>query len=61
MGLGQSVNAMARILGAFLGILLYKQYTISPYLLGAGLMILGFVFVGMAGKKMPPDEEAMKS
>ena len=48
MGLGQSVNAMARILGAFLGILLLKQYVLSPYLLGASLMIGGVVLVRMA-------------
>jgi len=48
MGLGQSVNAMARILGSFLGIPLLKYHNTIPFETAALLMALGLVLLILA-------------
>lgn len=50
LGLGQSVNALARILGSGLGIPLLKAHLTAPYFLAAGLMAIGAVIVLAAVK-----------
>lgn len=50
LGVGQSVNALARILGSGLGIPMLKANLMLPYLAGAGLMGLGAVMVLVAVK-----------
>lgn len=48
MGLGQSVNAFARILGSGLGIPLLKFQMTAPYYMAAGLIALGAVMIVIA-------------
>ena len=57
MGLGQSFNSMARILGSGLAIPLLKLQLFVPYVLGAVMMLFGAAFVAMAkrGKKSDGD------
>ncbi len=57
MGLGQSVNALARIFGSALGIPLIKFQILSPYLIGAAIMSAGAVLVWFAGKPVPSEAE----
>ena len=51
MGLGQSFNSMARILGAGLAIPLLKLQLFVPYGVGALMMIVGAMFVFLARPK----------
>ena len=48
LGVGQSVNAMARILGSAIGIPLLKFQAISPYWISAFLMSIGAIFIFVA-------------
>jgi DHA1 family tetracycline resistance protein-like MFS transporter len=50
LGVGQSVNAFARILGSGLGIPMLKASLVVPYWVAAGLMGLGAVLVLVAVK-----------
>ena len=50
LGVGQSVSALARILGAALGAPLLKYGQALPYYVAAGMMALGVVMVGIAWK-----------
>ena len=45
LGLGQSMSALARILGPVAGMMLYKQDVTYPYWSGAALMAVGILFV----------------
>lgn len=59
LGVGQSVNAMARILGSLLGIPILMYQVTAPFLLSAGLMTLGAVFIFAAvgsGKDYEPGD-----
>lgn len=49
LGLGQSVSAMARILGPWLGMTLFEHGTTLPYWCGAGVMALGLGCVSTLG------------
>ena len=49
LGVGQSVSALARILGPFIGIVLLEQKLEYPYMLAIVLMILGSLLIGLAG------------
>jgi DHA1 family tetracycline resistance protein-like MFS transporter len=51
LGVGQSVNSLARILGAGLGIPLLKIHLGLPYLLAAVLMGLGLLLVVVAARR----------
>jgi MFS transporter, DHA1 family, tetracycline resistance protein len=51
LGVGQSVNAMARILGAGLGIPMLRFALTLPYLICMALMILGLLLVVTAARK----------
>ena len=56
LGVGQSVNALARIAGSGVGIPLLRLGLQTPYYLAAGLMALGMVLVVLAargGKDFP--------
>ena len=50
LGVGQSVNSLARILGSGLGIPLLKLSLGLPYFLAAGLMGLGLLLVIVAAR-----------
>ncbi len=50
LGIGQSVNALARIIGPALGIPMLKAAVWLPYLAASLLMLLGLVLVELAGK-----------
>jgi hypothetical protein len=50
LGVGQSVNALARILGAGLGIPLLTLDVTVPYHVSAGLMVLGVVLIVAAAR-----------
>lgn len=59
LGLGQSVNALARIFGSGLGIPLLKIHPMAPYFLAAGIMGLSLFFLIPAlnkGKDYEPAE-----
>lgn len=46
LGLGQSVSALARILGPYVGIRLFDEAgATAPFLSGAGLMVVGLILV----------------
>lgn len=45
LGLGQSASALARILGPWIGAMLYDVYVLAPFWAAAGLMILGVLLV----------------
>ncbi len=51
MGLGQSVNALARIVGSLVGIPLLKAGVTYPYFFAAGLMMIGAVLVTIAARR----------
>jgi len=51
LGLAQSVNSLARIVGAFLGIPLLKAQIGLPFLSAAGLMGVGLLLVLSAGRR----------
>ncbi len=58
LGLGQSVSALARILGPLVGIVLFEWHFTYPYWSGAALMVVGMLLV--FAMKTPPllhDEE----
>lgn len=64
LGIGQSVNSLARILGPVVGIYLLGQQTTAPYWLAGVLMALGGVLVliaAKAGKDYPGDDAAPQS
>lgn len=50
LGTGQSVSAMARILGSLLGIPLFKAQMLAPYFTAAGLMAFGVFMVIIASR-----------
>lgn len=50
LGVGQSVNSLARIAGSGLGIPLLRIHDQLPYLLAAGLMVFGLIFVVIAAR-----------
>ncbi len=61
LGIGQSVNSMARILGPALGIPLFKSHLLRPYTVAAVLMSIGLILVIVAarrGRDFPQAEEA---
>lgn len=51
MGLGQSVNSLARIVGSGIGIPLLKMSLLFPYYMAAGLMALGSVLIVTASRR----------
>ncbi|MBI1309740.1 MFS transporter [bacterium] len=56
LGLGQSVSALARILGPVAGMLLFdEQHVAWPYWAGAGLMVLALLFMLATRSKSQPD------
>lgn len=50
LGVGQSVNSLARIAGSALGIPLLRVDLGAPYLVAGGLMLAGLVLVALASK-----------
>ncbi len=50
LGVGQSVNSMARILGSFVGIPLLSLNLSLPYWVASGMMLLGAVLVVIAAR-----------
>lgn len=61
LGLGQSTSALARIVGSVIGIPLLRAQIYLPYLLAAGLMVLGALLVTLAassGRDFGADEPA---
>lgn len=50
LGVGQSVNALARIVGSGLGIPLLKLNLAMPYYVSAALMVLGLILVVAAAR-----------
>lgn len=63
LGLGQSVNSLARILGSAAGIPLLMQNVKLPYYVAGGLMALGLLmilFAGTRGKDYAAEGETMK-
>jgi MFS family permease len=58
LGLGQSVSAMARILGPWLGMTIFERGTTLPYFCGAGVMLLGLVCVSMLKSPAPASTTA---
>lgn len=58
LGLGQSVSAMARILGPWLGMTIFERGTTLPYFCGAGVMLLGLVCVSMLKSPVPASTTA---
>jgi predicted MFS family arabinose efflux permease len=57
-GLAQSINSLARILGAGLGIPLLMAWELLPYYLAAALMTIGLILVIIAarsGKDFPAE------
>lgn len=61
MGLGQSVNALARIFGSALGIPLLKIQLTAPYLVGAGLMFIGTLFLYLKAKPAKDSDRQSES
>ena len=58
LGVGQSVNSLARIFGALFGIPLLKLGITLPFLVASGLMAVGIVFILLAvrgGKDFSPE------
>ena len=51
LGLGQSVNSLARILGSAAGIPLLMWHVSLPYYVAAGLMTIGLVMIIVAGTR----------
>jgi predicted MFS family arabinose efflux permease len=61
LGVGQSVNALARIVGSGIGIPLLRISHQTPYYTAAALMALGFLLVVIAargGEDFPHQEMA---
>jgi MFS family permease len=58
LGLGQSVSALARILGPWIGIALFQRAAASPYWCGAGLMGLALVLLYLFNSRPPQDEQS---
>ncbi|MCC7423579.1 MAG: MFS transporter [Planctomycetaceae bacterium] len=58
LGLGQSVSAMARILGPWLGMTIFERGTTLPYFCGAGVMLLGLVCVSTLKSPAPASTTA---
>jgi DHA1 family tetracycline resistance protein-like MFS transporter len=57
LGIGQSVNALARIVGPALGIPMLKASLLLPYMVGSGLLAIGWLLVLIAvrtGKDYSP-------
>ncbi|GIW93255.1 MAG: tetracycline resistance MFS efflux pump [Pirellulaceae bacterium] len=50
LGIGQSINALARILGPALGIPMLKAAVWLPYVAASALMLLGLIMVQIAGR-----------
>ena len=50
LGFAQSLNAMARILGSAIGIPLLKKSITLPYSMGAVLMLVTAVIIGLASR-----------
>lgn len=63
LGLGQSVSALARILGPLLGLSLCDVSILWPYRVGAGIMVLGILLVLLlrrnSGDEPKPSEGAV--
>jgi MFS family permease len=55
LGLGQSMSALARILGPTLGLTLSDNSILRPYQVGAGLMLVS-VLMTLALRKSPETE-----
>ena len=55
LGVGQSLSALARILGPMLGLTLEEVGSTLPYWSGAGLMVLGAVLVFLIRGREPDD------
>ena len=51
LGVGQSVNSLARILGSALGIPLLRIHATTPYFVAAVLMAAGLVLVSVASRQ----------
>ncbi|NLF73549.1 MAG: MFS transporter [Candidatus Anammoximicrobium sp.] len=51
LGLGQSVSALARILGSGVGIPLLRQRLEMPYYVSAGMMVVGLVLLVAAARR----------
>lgn len=51
LGVGQSVSSLARIVGSAFGIPLLKFQLSAPYILAAGLMLLGMAVVTIASRR----------
>jgi predicted MFS family arabinose efflux permease len=51
MGVGQSVSALARILGSGVGIPLLRQRWDMPYYVSAALMIVGLILLAAAARR----------
>ena len=58
LGVGQSVNALARILGSALGIPLLRIHVTTPYSVAAVLMAVGLVMVAVAARRGEDYEES---
>lgn len=54
LGTGQSLSALARILGPWIGIQLLGWSTAMPYFLGAGLILTGGVLIGRIRREPGP-------
>lgn len=50
LGIGQSMNSLARILGSALGIPLLKLNILAPFAFSAGMMVLGLLLVIFASR-----------
>lgn len=50
LGVAQSANSLARIVGPWMGITLLKRETIAPYLTASGLMAAGLLLVVFAAR-----------
>jgi hypothetical protein len=48
LGVGQSVNALARIFGSLFGLPLLTIGVAAPFSISAGLMLFGAIFIWMA-------------
>ena len=58
LGVGQSVNALARILGSALGFPLLRIHVTTPYSVAAVLMAVGLVMVAVAARRGEDYEES---
>jgi DHA1 family tetracycline resistance protein-like MFS transporter len=59
LGLGQSMSALARILGPVAGMLLFsREHVARPYWAGAGLMVVALLFMLATKSNSQPDVDA---